>query len=52
MINILKKIRIKIVDLIFKSKASHIGSIFSCLDIIFVLYRDFIHKKKKHFYTL
>ena len=49
MINILKKIRIKIVDLIFKSKASHIGSIFSCLDIIFVLYRDFIHKKKNIF---
>jgi len=47
--NYLKKIRIKIVDLIFKSKASHIGSIFSCLDIIFILYRNFIYKKKNIF---
>ena len=47
--NILKKIRIKIVDLIFKSKASHIGSIFSCLDIIFVLYKNFIYKKDNVF---
>jgi transketolase len=47
--NYLKKIRIKIVDIIFKSNASHIGSIFSCLDIIFILYRDFIYKKKNIF---
>jgi transketolase len=47
--SILKKIRIKIVDVIFKSKASHIGSIFSCLDIIFVLYKNFIHNKKNIF---
>lgn len=42
---ILKKIRKKILKLIYSSKASHLGSSFSCVDIIFVLYKFFIKKK-------
>ena len=36
---ILKKIRRKILQLVYFSKASHLGSSFSCVDIIFVLYK-------------
>jgi transketolase len=42
---ILKKIRRKILQLVYSSKASHLGSSFSCVDIIFVLYKFFIKKK-------
>ena len=42
---ILKKIRRKILNLVYFAKASHIGSSFSCVDIIFVLYKFFIKKK-------
>jgi len=42
---ILKKIRKNILKLVYSSKASHLGSSFSCVDIIFVLYKFFIKKK-------
>lgn len=42
---ILKKIRRKILNLVYSSKASHLGSSLSCVDIIFVLYKFFIKKK-------
>lgn len=42
---ILKKIRRKILKLIYSSKASHLGSSLSCVDILFVLYKFFIKKK-------
>lgn len=45
MIKILKNIRIKILELIFASKASHIGSIFSCVDIIYFTYENYIYRR-------
>jgi transketolase N-terminal domain/subunit len=36
---ILNRIRRKILNLVYSSKAPHIGSSFSCVDIIFVLYK-------------
>ena len=40
-------LRVRILELIHKTKASHIGSIYSCLDIIFFLYKKIIKFKKK-----
>lgn len=40
-------LRLRILELIYKTKASHIGSIYSCLDIIFFLYIKIIKFKKK-----
>lgn len=40
-------LRLRILELIYKTKASHIGSIYSCLDIIFFLYAKIIKLKKK-----
>ena len=34
---ILKKIKLKCLQIIYNTKASHIGSIFSCMDIILYL---------------
>lgn len=42
---ILKKIRRKILNLVYSSKVPHLGSSFSCVDIIFILYKFFIKKK-------
>jgi transketolase len=42
-----KRLRIKCLEIIFKSKASHIGSIYSCLDIIIYIYLNIIKFKKK-----
>jgi transketolase len=52
MIKILKSIRIKILKLIFTSKASHLGSIFSCVDIIYFIYKNFINKKNYNLFIL
>ena len=52
MIKILERIRLKILRLIFNSKASHIGSIYSCLDIIYFIYKNFIHKKNSNIFIL
>ena len=41
------KLRLKILEIIHVSKASHIGSIYSCLDIIFFIYSKIIKFKKK-----
>lgn len=41
-------LRLRILELIYKTKASHIGSIYSCLDIIFFLYIKIIKFKKKN----
>jgi len=48
----LKLIRLKILELIFASKASHIGSIFSCLDVIFFVYKKYINKNKNNKFIL
>ena len=48
-LNNLKKKILKVINL---SKASHIGSIFSCLDIFFCLYQDYIHKNKLNKFIL
>lgn len=52
MIKVLKNIRIKILELIFTSKASHLGSIFSCVDIIYFIYKNFINKKNYNLFIL
>jgi len=41
------KLRLKILEIIYKTKASHIGSIFSCLDIILFIYTRVIKFKNK-----
>lgn len=50
--NIQKKLRLKILEIIFKSKASHLGSIFSCIDIIFFIYKNYIFNSKKNKFIL
>ena len=49
---IVKNLRLIILKLIFKSKASHIGSIFSCIDLIFFIYKNYIHKKNYNIFIL
>jgi transketolase len=49
---ILKNLRLTILKIIFKSKASHIGSIFSCIDLIFFIYKNYIHKKNYNTFIL
>lgn len=44
---ICNKLRLKCLEIIFKTKASHIGSIYSCLDIIVYIYLYIIKFNKK-----
>ena len=48
-LKIAKSIRIKILELSNKAKSSHIGSSLSVVEILLVLYKFFI-KKKKYIY--
>ena len=45
--NIIIKLKIDILKISFLKKAHHIGSIFSCLDILVVLYFNIMNVKKK-----
>lgn len=49
---ILINLRIKVLDLIYKSKASHIASIFSCIDIIYCIYKFYILNKSNNNFIL
>ena len=40
-----KEIRKKILNISNSSKTSHVGSSLSCVDIILILYKNFINKK-------
>ena len=42
--NLAKKIRSEILDIVYKSKSSHIGSCYSIVDILCVLYKERISK--------
>ena len=44
---ICNKLRLKCLEIIFRTKASHIGSIYSCLDIIVYIYLYIIKFNKK-----
>ena len=41
-----KLARLEVLDMIFNSKSSHIGSCFSCIDIISVIYNKILNLKK------
>ena len=43
-IQLAKKIRLEILEIIYKSKSSHLGSCFSIVDILCVLYNERINK--------
>ena len=47
--NLAKSVRLKILDIIFRSKSSHIASCFSIVDILCCLYKKRIGKKKDLF---
>ena len=47
--NISKKLRKDILDISFKSKAHHIGSEFSCIDILSSLYFNFINNTPENY---
>ena len=44
---IAKKIRRKVIDLLYKHKAAHLGSCMSCIEILVVLYFDIMRKEDK-----
>ena len=44
-IEIAKKIRIRILQISNRAKSSHVGSCLSIVDILVVLYKNFINKK-------
>lgn len=44
----IRKIRISTLQMIHRSKASHIGSCLSCIDILGVLYNDFLNFNNKN----
>lgn len=47
-----KKLRLKVLNIVFKSGASHIGSIFSCIDIIYLIFKKYIFKKNINHFIL
>lgn len=44
---IARKIRRKVIDLLYKHKAAHLGSCMSCIEILVVLYFDVMRKEDK-----
>lgn len=48
---IAKEVRIKVLELIYKAQGSHVGSNFSCIDLLTVLYEKTNLKKDKIIYS-
>ena len=43
-----KQSRLEILKMIYNSQSAHIGSAFSCIDIICVIYNDILHISPKN----